>query len=97
MKKNTLRMAVIAAVLAVPALAMAAERDIAKITCTEFLSDDESMAPIIMWVDGYMSAHSDNTVISDEWMTKLGTHLGKFCSANPTKTIMEAMKAMPAE
>ena len=52
---------------------------------------------MLMWIDGYMSGKSDNTVISDEWMEKLGMHLGTYCGKNPGKTIMDAMEAMPAE
>ena len=49
---------------------------------------------ILMWLDGYASQKSDNTVISDEWMEKLGQHMGSFCSANPDTPILEAAQAM---
>ena len=97
MKKLVLT-AMAAAMLCAPIAANAgSEQDLAKITCKEFLADKANMPMMIMWIDGYMSAKSDNTVLSDEWIQKLGTHLGTYCSANPAKTIMNAMDEMPAE
>ena len=75
--------------------AHAEEQDMAKIPCKEFLADQKNMPLMIMWIDGYMSGKSDNTTISDEWIEKLGKHLGEFCGKNPGKTIMQAMEAMP--
>ena len=83
--------------LGVPAIVSAEEIDMAKVTCKEFLESKENMPVLLTWIDGYMSAQSDNTVMSSEWMETLATHMGKFCAANPGKTIMDAMEAMPAE
>ncbi|MBO4368581.1 MAG: hypothetical protein J5803_00555 [Desulfovibrio sp.] len=44
-----------------------------------------------------MSDKSDNTILSDAWVEKLGKHMEAFCQKNPSKTIMQAMEAMPAE
>lgn len=76
----------------------AGTQDVAKITCEELLKQDQkSMGMLLMWMDGYMSAKSDNTEFSEEWMGKLGKHMGTYCGKNPKKTIMEAMEAMPSE
>lgn len=72
-------------------------KDLAKVTCEEFLKDKDMIPLMVMWIDGYMSGKSDNTEISDEWANKLGTHLGTYCGKNPKKTIMDAMDAMPSE
>ena len=73
------------------------ETDMAKITCKEFLSAGESeMGLMLTWIDGYMSARSDNTMMSKAWMEKLGAHMASFCSSNPGKTIMDAMNAVPS-
>ena len=48
-----------------------------------------------MWIDGYMSGKSDNTMMDNAWMEKLGTHMGKYCASNPQKTIMDAIENMP--
>ncbi len=96
--KKILLSAVAAAVLcAAPFAAKAVDQDMAKITCKDFLADKANMPMMIMWIDGYMSAKSDNTLMNDEWIEKLGMHLGMFCGKNPGKTIMEAIEAMPAE
>ena len=73
------------------------EQDVAKVSCKEFLGSGEQMAGMLFWIDGYMSAKSDNTVMSEAWMQKLGTHLGQYCAKNPGNTIMQAIEAMPAE
>ena len=58
----------------------AEETDVAKVKCSEFIQDKESMGMLLMWLDGYASQKSDNTVLSDEWIEKLGAHMGKYCS-----------------
>lgn len=49
----------------------AEETDVAKVKCSEFIQDKESMGMLLMWLDGYASQKSDNTVLSDEWIEKL--------------------------
>ena len=94
--KKLLFAAVAAAMLfCAPVSAQAEDQDMAKITCKEFLESKENISLLLMWIDGYMSAKSNNTVLSDSWMEKLGTHMGTYCGKNPTKTVMEAMEAMP--
>ena len=75
--------------------AFAEDVDMAKISCKDFLADQQNMPMMVMWIDGYMSGKSDNTAISEEWIAKLGTHLGEFCAKNSGKTIMDAIEAMP--
>ena len=64
--KKSLLAALVAATLCIPAVASADdETDMAKITCKEFLSAGESeMGLMLTWIDGYMSARSDNTMMS---------------------------------
>lgn len=52
------------------------------------------MGLILMWLDGYMSQQSDNTVLSDEWIEKLSMHMATYCSKNPNTSILEAAGAM---
>ncbi|WP_295384442.1 HdeA/HdeB family chaperone [uncultured Thiodictyon sp.] len=86
-----------AALFCAPLATMAKDYDLAKMTCAEFLDDKDTTAMMIFWIDGYMSAESKDTTISDEWMKKLGTHMGEFCGEHPKKSIMDAIDAMPAE
>lgn len=96
MKKLLLTTFAVALLCAAPFAAKAEDQDMAKITCKEFLADKENMPIMIMWIDGYMSGKSDNTVLGQAWIEKLGMHLGMFCGKNPSKTIMEAIESMPA-
>lgn len=90
---------VAALLLAAPVAGFAAgdEQDMAKISCKEFLASGDNMGMMLTWIDGYMSAKSDNTVMSKAWMEKLGTHMGQYCAKNPGHTIMQAMEAVPAD
>ncbi len=95
MKLKFLLPALLAAFVGFSSPAFAQDTDMATIKCSEFLkSNQNDMTMLIFWIDGYISAQSDNTVISDEWMTKLGTHLGSYCATNPNNTIMQAIEAM---
>ena len=95
--KKFLFASLLAVFLALPAAVQAAdEYDVAKISCKEFLASGDEMGMLLVWIDGYMSAKSDNTVMSSEWMEKLGSHLGSYCKKNSSHTIMQAIEAMPA-
>lgn len=95
--KKFIMSAIIAAVFcSAPLAALAEDIDMGKITCQEFMDDEENMPMMIMWIDGYMSAASNNTILNDAWLERLGIHLGTFCGTTPSKTIMQAIEAMPA-
>lgn len=73
----------------------AEDTDMSKVTCKEFLSQDKTkMLMTLTWLDGYMSAQNDNTVMSTAWMEKLGTHIGAYCVIHPNNTIMDAVSTM---
>ncbi len=82
--------------MAMSGVALAQTQDMAKVKCSEFIQGDNNVRTyIVFWLDGYMSAESENTEMSDEWVKKLSTHMGTFCAQNPNKTIMEAAEAIP--
>ena len=94
--KKILMALFLAGVLCAPIASMAENVDMAKVSCKDFMeSGKDGMGMMLTWIDGYMSAKSDNTVMSEEWMEKLGTHMGTYCAKNPQKTIMAAIEAMP--
>ena len=95
MKKVLLTAVAVSMLFAAPFTSYATEQDVAKITCKEFLGDKDNMPMMLMWIDGYMSGKSDNTMMDNAWMEKLGTHMGKYCASNPQKTIMDAIENMP--
>lgn len=94
MKLQLLTTALAIALLGGVCTASAEEQDIAQIKCSEFLQDKDHMGMILMWLDGYASYKSDNTVLSDEWMQKLSAHMGSYCSQNPDTPILEAAQAL---
>ena len=65
-----------------------------RVEAIEFIQDKSHMDMVLMWLNGNASQKSDNTVISDEWMEKLGTHMAKYCSENTDTAILDAMSAM---
>ncbi len=84
-----------AMIIAAPAFADTNEVDVGKITCGEFLkADDNGKTFMLTWIDGYMSAQSENTVMSNEWMAKLGTFLATYCTKNPNTTVLDAVGNM---
>ncbi len=86
------------AFMGLSSVAMAQDTDIAKLPCKDYTAASKpDMTNMLMWVDGYLSGKSDNTVINEEWMTKLAMHLVKFCTANSGKTLMDAIDALPEE
>ena len=94
MKKMILAAMAAAMFFTAPSMASAEEAvDMSKLSCKEFLSADQSkIGMMLMWIDGYMSGKSDNTMMDNAWMEKLGTHMGKYCASNPQKTIMDAIE-----
>ncbi len=94
MKKALLTVALTTAILAGGSLVQAEEIDVAQVKCSDFIQDKDNMGLILMWLDGYASQKSDNTVLSDEWFSKLSAHMGKFCSENPDTPILEAAQAL---
>ena len=80
---------------AMPETSVEGGDDVMKMDCKSFLAESqENIGLTIMWVDGYMSAKSENTKLADEWIQKLSTHLGTYCGKNPAKTLGDAIAAM---
>lgn len=95
--KKRIAAVVLAALCAVPFPVRAAEIDMAGIRCKDLLANEEQFPLVLMWIDGYMSAASDNTVVSEEWMARLAEYLGMYCATHPGRTVMDVMEAMAAE
>ncbi len=86
------------AFLGFASVAQAQDIDLGKITCAEFLASDKAtVEKTMIWLDGYISALSENTVMSAEWMQEFGEHMGTYCTKNPSKTILDAVDALPSE
>ena len=68
--------------------------DLLKTPCSEIANSTEDLTLTIFWVDGYLSALADNTLMDDEWIEILATHFGTYCKANPKKTVGDAIDAL---
>lgn len=70
------------------------EQDVAMIKCSEFLQSGNNIPLLIMWIDGYLSAASDNTTFDDAYSEELGNKLGSFCKDNADASIMDAINSL---
>ncbi len=79
-----------ALVAVVPTPAAAGEKvDMAELTCKEFLADEEGILPTVIWLDGYLSHQSGNTVIDMDQLVENVKQLADECAAAPDQKIME--------
>ncbi len=80
----------LAAVL--PTLAVAGEKvDMAELTCQEFLADEEGILPTVVWIDGYLSHQSGNTVIDMDQLVANVKQIADECAGQSDMKIMELM------
>jgi acid stress chaperone HdeB len=83
--------AVLIAVLLLPDPADAQVVDLSTIRCKEFLdSGKETIAYIMMWLDGYFTGEDDPAVVDFDQMKKKGEKLGAYCAKNPTHGLLNA-------
>ncbi len=79
-----------ALVAAMPTLAIAGEKvDMAELTCKQFLADEEGILPTVVWIDGYLSHQSGNTVIDMDQLVENVKQIAEECAAEPDKKIMD--------
>lgn len=75
---------------ALPTLAVAGEKvDMAELTCQQFLADEEGILPTVVWIDGYLSHQSGNTVIDMDELVSNVKKIAEECSSQPDMKIME--------
>ncbi len=97
--ENILKSAYVAAavgalLVAVPSLAQAGEKvDMAELTCKQFLADQEGLIPTAMWIDGYLSHQSGNTVIDIDELVNNVKQIADSCAGEPDKKIIDMMPA----
>ena len=69
--------------------------DIAQIKCAQLLqSDDKAKSFMMSWIVGYLSAKNNNTVMSSDYMAKLGTYLETYSGENPDTPVLDAAGQM---
>lgn len=79
---------------AISSSAMASEVDMSTFSCQEFSSNEKSVTYIIAWVDGYLSAQTDNLLTSDEWLDQLVEHIVQYCSENPRSSVIDVINSI---
>ena len=79
-----------ALIAAFPTLAIAGEKvDMAELTCKQFLADEEGILPTVVWIDGYLSHQSGNTVIDMDRLIANGKRITGECASQPDMKIMD--------
>jgi acid stress chaperone HdeB len=87
-----------ALLLSTPALAKKTQmQDInfGAISCGQFMEgmsegSDDDMAVVLMWIDGYLSGVSGDTVLNWKNLEKLSANLIDYCESNPEANVLEA-------
>ena len=83
--------AVLLAMLLLPEPADAQVVDLSTIRCKEFLdSGKETIAYIMMWLDGYFTSEDDPAVVDFRQLIQKGEKLGEYCARNPTHGLLTA-------
>ena len=89
MKALSAALTAVALLWSVPTVAQ--KRDLARLTCREFLdSGKENIALIVMWLHGYGTDSDDPPIIDFD---KLKTDIDKisdYCNNNPTRSVFTA-------
>ncbi len=73
--------------------------DFANLTCEQFIDglqemDDESAGYVMMWLDGYLSGITNDTLLHWEGLEEFGTKLAGFCQKNPHSGLLDSAKAV---
>lgn len=86
-----LPMMVAAAVLFAAAPTQAQQFDLTAATCKEFTtSDKDTIALILMWLEGYYRDHNVKPIIDFDSMKTSGTKLVEYCGQHPGDSVFAA-------
>ena len=56
--------------------------------------DEESAGYVMMWLDGYLSGITNDTLLHWEGLEEFGTKLADFCQKNPHSGLLDSAKAV---
>jgi acid stress chaperone HdeB len=73
--------------------------DFGAITCSEFMKElsqgsAEDAGVVLMWIDGYLSGVSGDTVLKWSDLEKFSANLMTHCGKKPDDKVLEAAKAV---
>lgn len=84
-----------ALMLLCPALAHAeGEIDVAKVTCADFVKQNEKSVYGVFWMEGYLSSKSENYDMNPAYIEEFSKALVENCKKNPNKTLMSVAKGV---
>ena len=66
--------------------------DFSKVTCEEFMNlDEDAMAGYYIWLEGYFSGKSGNTVLDTDTVEEDLTKLVELCNDSPKSTVLKVL------
>jgi hypothetical protein len=78
--------------------------DMGEMTCDDFVTgvtenadDPATIAIIIMWIDGYLSAQTGDTVVNFEDLEANTLKLIAYCKQHPKKNMIEAAEEVDSQ
>lgn len=79
------------------ASAAAQNIDFSAMRCRDFINDvseasEEDVAALLLWLDGYLSGVSGDTVLRFDGLEHFGTSLVEHCSANGKDRLLDAAR-----
>lgn len=104
--RTILLVAGLVALLASPAMAQkrssVQDIDFSQITCGDFVEDlqtanAEDVGVILMWLDGYLSGVSGDTVLRWDGMKEFGDNLVQLCKQKPRMKVLDASEEVGIE
>jgi acid stress chaperone HdeB len=71
--------------------------DFSRITCGEFVqeivaADEDATGSVLLWIDGYLSGVSGDTLLDWSSLESYSTRLVEYCADHPKKNLLEAAK-----
>lgn len=91
MKNLMLAAAALAATVTLAAPVRAQQLDLSTITCKDFVtSDKDTIALILMWMEGYYSDSDAKPIVDFDKMKDNGQRLGEYCGKNPGHSLITA-------
>ncbi len=69
--------------------------DMATYTCADLLAEDEDeTGTILLWVDGYLSGKTGDTVVNTAFIGELAENVGEKCGENGKAKLLDVVKEL---
>jgi acid stress chaperone HdeB len=69
--------------------------DMASYTCADLLAENEDDAgTILLWIDGYLSGKTGDTVINMDFIGELAENVGEKCGADGKAKLLDVVKEL---